>query len=408
MQEVALEYAARGLAVFPVHTIQNGCCTCPEGAECSSPGKHPASRNGLNDATTDPTRIRRFGKKWNRANIGVRTGAESGIIVIDIDRHDADGMTTVRSMIPTLGLLPACPAAKTGGNGYHLFFKHPGRPTPGKRHTALGIDFKADGGYVVAPPSRHITGAAYQWQIPLWAAKIPILPDEWLTWLQHPSVTQQAHAYTANTANTADTGNQISVEKQVFDCPSSEGSQKEPIQEAIDASLPTGPGERNARIFELVRRLKAIPGVLEQPQQTLRKIVNAWWKKAKPNTSGQHSADDCWFDFLNALENVRSAWGVNPMQDVIEKVRAGDLPEVARDYEDPRVQALIGMCAILQTHRPPGEPFFLSSHQAADVLKAHPMEVHRWLKGLCMAGVLDLVTKGKRGLASEYRYRGAT
>lgn len=410
--EYATWYVARGWPVFPVHSVRDGACTCRKGAKCPSKGKHPRTRNGVNGASADPETVRAWWQKWPQANIGVATGEASGLVVLDVDR-DHGGAGSMQRLQTDLGNLPPAPMAQTGGGGWHVLFRHPERQVHNRVGIATGVDVRADNGYIVAPTSIHASGRPYQWVQPPDKLAPPELPEAWLAWLTKPDcytastpvVTQQAQHIQQSQASSAVSGNQNSVENKFSTSPS-EGSRTDAIQDAIDASLPQRAGERNRRIFELVRRLKGIPGVLEQPPAVLRKIVNAWWVKAKPKTSGQHSADDCWFDFLAAMQNVRSAWGVNPMQDVIQRVQAGELPEVARDYEDPRVQGLIGMCAALQKQVAPGEPFFLSTHQAGEVLKAYPMEVYRWLKGLCLSGVLKLHKKGDRKRASEYRYLG--
>jgi hypothetical protein len=93
--------------------------------------------------------------------LAVRTGAVSGLVIVDIDpRHG--GNDSLRALIG-LGLLPPTQRVITGSGGQHLFYLHPGqripsRPLPGWP----GVDIKGDGGYVVAPPSIHPrTGRAY-------------------------------------------------------------------------------------------------------------------------------------------------------------------------------------------------------------------------------------------------------
>ena len=90
-------------------------------------------------------------------NVGIVTGAASGIVVVDVDKPE---------LIDTLGLLPSTPTVRTG-KGLHLYFKHPGRPVANKVGLLSGVDLRGDGGYVVAPPSIHPNGASYEWNVGL-------------------------------------------------------------------------------------------------------------------------------------------------------------------------------------------------------------------------------------------------
>jgi len=156
----ALWFANKGMSVIPIHTPTGGTCSC--GApSCSSPGKHPRTANGLKDATTDTAQIRAWWAKWPDANIGIVTGAVSGIVVLDIDdRHDGD--ETLRDLEVKNGDLPRTWRFLTGGGGQHVVLKHPGleiRNHAGKIGT--GLDVRGDGGYIVAPPSLHVSGRRY-------------------------------------------------------------------------------------------------------------------------------------------------------------------------------------------------------------------------------------------------------
>ena len=147
--------------VIPLHSIRDGRCTCSKPDTCDSQGKHPRTVNGLKDATTDRYQIADWWRKWPDANVGIVTGAESGIVVIDIDpRHDGD--KSLDAIEANYGKLPATATVCTGGGGFHFYFQHPGGTIRSRTDVFPGIDIKADGGYVVAPPSNHISGGVYR------------------------------------------------------------------------------------------------------------------------------------------------------------------------------------------------------------------------------------------------------
>jgi hypothetical protein len=126
-------------------------------------GKRPLTPNGLNDATADAEIVRGWYDLWPDANLGVRTGACSGIIVLDIDPK-AGGTESLRQLEKRHGRLPATLTVATGGGGEHCYFSHPGgevRNSAGR--LGPGLDVRGDGGYVVAPPSVHECGKPYRW-----------------------------------------------------------------------------------------------------------------------------------------------------------------------------------------------------------------------------------------------------
>ncbi|MCG3139041.1 MAG: hypothetical protein HJJLKODD_02918 [Phycisphaerae bacterium] len=157
----ALRYAELGWHVFPVYSISQGQCTCGD-ASCRSAGKHPRLSNGLKGASVDQAIINQWWTKWPDANVGIRTGAISGIIAIDIDpRHGGDG--TLTKLINENGQLPPTTTAITGSGGHHLIMAHPGVNVSNRTNLWPGIDVRSDGGYIVVPPSNHASGGTYQW-----------------------------------------------------------------------------------------------------------------------------------------------------------------------------------------------------------------------------------------------------
>jgi hypothetical protein len=150
----ALAYARHGIPVLPVHTPdERGSCSCDRGVRCERPGKHPRLRHGLTEATTDPRRLELWWTRWPTANVGLRTGI--AMDVADID--SAEGWHGLRHLLG--GEMPAGPQVRTGG-GWHFWFQPMGY---GNRVRLLpGLDWRGAGGYVVAPPSRHVLGD-YRW-----------------------------------------------------------------------------------------------------------------------------------------------------------------------------------------------------------------------------------------------------
>ncbi|MCX5660271.1 MAG: bifunctional DNA primase/polymerase [Planctomycetota bacterium] len=159
---LALRYAGEGFAVFPLHTVRDGRCTCGDG-ECPSPGKHPNAAlapHGFKDATTDAATIRAWWATRPDANIGIATGAASGIVALDEDNKPGkSGAATVEARTADLGPLPATVRTCTPSGGHHSIFAHPGVPVPNSAEK-LGpaLDVRGDGGYIVAPGSEGAGG----------------------------------------------------------------------------------------------------------------------------------------------------------------------------------------------------------------------------------------------------------
>ena len=163
----ALAYAQRGLAVFPCHTPRAPGCSCGK-PDCSAIGKHPCQRGYLKAATTDPARLRYYWSRWPDTNVAIATGSVSGTLVIDVDpRHGGD--ENLADLEAQYGPLPDTPQVCTGGGGSQLYFAYPhllGRSIPsGANVLGPGLDIRADGGYVIAPPSLHASSRRYEWEV---------------------------------------------------------------------------------------------------------------------------------------------------------------------------------------------------------------------------------------------------
>jgi hypothetical protein len=158
----ALWLAEQGIPVFPLWwpVGLNGCgCGNPR---CEKPGKHPLTPHGFKDATTDPEQIRKWWGQWPEANLAFPTGSPSGVMVIDFDPDDG-APADREGCAQLIGKIPD-EAAETisGGGGRHIYFLFDPALLPAKiaKYIAPGVEVKATGAYVIAPPSRHQSGNA--------------------------------------------------------------------------------------------------------------------------------------------------------------------------------------------------------------------------------------------------------
>jgi hypothetical protein len=165
MRDAFTPYLALGWSCFPVQHA----------------GKRPLfSWEQYQAAPPTPEEIARWCEDYTRANVAIATGAVSGLVVIDVD--SAAGLDALSHY----GRLPETPRVKTG-HGWHYYFQHPGFKLGNKARFVEGVDVRGDGGYVIAPPSVHETGAIYEWEVSPEAAPLATIP-EWLMGLLRPPV----------------------------------------------------------------------------------------------------------------------------------------------------------------------------------------------------------------------------
>jgi hypothetical protein len=149
-----LDYADRGWHALPLHDVTAGHCSCRDGIACKTPGKHPRIEKWETRATVDSELIRGWWSGWPNANVGILTCRRSNLIVLDVDpRHGGD--EALQSLIAEHEPLPDTVIVQTGGEGWHYYFACPPGTDPVKSvKLADGLEIKADGTFVVAPPSR--------------------------------------------------------------------------------------------------------------------------------------------------------------------------------------------------------------------------------------------------------------
>jgi putative DNA primase/helicase len=157
----ALVYVDRGLAVFPAASAVKKSC------------KSAKYSNGARwGATRDPDEVRRDFTRWTGARIGIPTGTVNGIVVIETDTiegHGVDGAASLWALEHRHGALPDTLKAISPSGSIHRYFRHPGAAIKIKGSASEigpGIDVRADGQMVIAPPSVNPDGGRYRWLNP--------------------------------------------------------------------------------------------------------------------------------------------------------------------------------------------------------------------------------------------------
>jgi Bifunctional DNA primase/polymerase, N-terminal len=178
LRDAALGYASRGIPVLPLHypvahldsarvlgdgqviapQVGTG-CSCGDRA-CGQVGKHPLGSlvpHGLTEATTNRARVLAWWTRHPLANIGLATGHRFDALDVD----GPQGSAAIRTLAAEHGLTSSGPLVRTGGGGWHFYLAPTGLGNVQPAGLAH-VDWRGRGGYVVAPPSRHHSGHAYE------------------------------------------------------------------------------------------------------------------------------------------------------------------------------------------------------------------------------------------------------
>jgi hypothetical protein len=163
IRNAALEYVSVGLAVYPAHK-----------------DKTPAIR-GWNKGLTDPEAVEKHFADDAELAVGIAT-EPSRLVVLDIDIKSGGDQSWQR-LCSEVGseVFDDCPVVRTPSGGFHVYFAAPDRTVGNAagRVFGPGIDIRARGGGVIAPPSRR-GETAYEWRTPSGSLECfnpPRLPD---------------------------------------------------------------------------------------------------------------------------------------------------------------------------------------------------------------------------------------
>ena len=140
----ALAYARHGWPVFP----------------CLPGEKIPATRHGFRDATTDEQQITEWFGRGFTWNLAIATGTP-GPDVLDVDQHgEAGNGYAAFARLRRAGLVDGASAhVRTPAGGMHAYFA--GSDQHNGRLPSHHLDFRSQGGYILAPPSQ-VDGSPYR------------------------------------------------------------------------------------------------------------------------------------------------------------------------------------------------------------------------------------------------------
>jgi hypothetical protein len=200
--EAAIQYSTRGWYVLPVYS-EVAAHACPELRASRKAPTHPA---WVKDATINPARMQKLWNDWPDANGAIATGTASDIFVIDVDPRNG-GVKTLKTLESVHGSLRDTTTAKTGGDGRHFIFRHPGFRVQ-KNALGQGIDVLSDGQYIIVSPSLHVSGRVYSWLAGHDPDQKPPqpLPVTYHGLLRRPDVTRVAGLAGPNTSGTVTEG----------------------------------------------------------------------------------------------------------------------------------------------------------------------------------------------------------
>jgi hypothetical protein len=155
--------------------------------------KAPLTVHGHKDASLDWQQIEEWYKLYPNCAWGVPTSAERAALDVD-PRHG--GHLHLGKLVAEHGELPVTPKVLTGGAGIHYWLRCPpgtrcqsiaksDKPEyDGKSNKPDSITLKADGGYVVVPPSKidipEHRGRSYAWEVRPWEVPLAEAPKTWL------------------------------------------------------------------------------------------------------------------------------------------------------------------------------------------------------------------------------------
>ncbi len=287
----ALEYRKMGFSIFPVNPKD----------------KKPAIPSWLKYQTEQASvqEITEWFGKMHHQGIAIVTGKLSNILVVDFDKYKPEfSEETALQYFPDS---IETPTVKTMSGGQHLYFKYPDQEISIRAGILPGIDYRCDGGYVVAPPTKNAVGNSYRWVIDLSTPTAP-LPTLFLNIIKNNSLytrtreseTAQQSATDATKRNIWDAGVRDENLYHVAQTLANTGNGESYIMQTL-AAITKSWGETdekwiNAKVQSAFKRI-------ERKQVNYQSEVEKWVSV----TDGNWSVTECNQALQSATKEAKSA-----------------------------------------------------------------------------------------------------
>lgn len=174
MKSTALYYRQCGLSVIPVRGRQYTFGNTEDDRERNS--KRPLLEWApYQKIFASEEEIEEWSTRWPFANLACVTGQISGIVVVDFDSEDAVRAAASRGYLNTVIV--------TTERGCHAYYRYPqGKEIRNNVDGNIKTDIRANGGYVILPPSIHYSGRHYVWKMGHGIGEVPFadMPAEFL------------------------------------------------------------------------------------------------------------------------------------------------------------------------------------------------------------------------------------
>jgi hypothetical protein len=385
--EHALAYRARGWSIIPVQDKQ-------------------ASRTWkpYQKRLPDEQELRLWFAPGQPCNgLAVILGKVSGMLGCrDFDTEEAYRLWADRN--PSVaGILPT---ARTG-KGFHVYFTAPSEAFKDLKNG--NGEYRADHKhYCVLPPSWHPQAKRpYQWlrepgeRLP----EIDPWGDELIRPLHAPPRTEpdpEGGPVDTTGHNTTHTVTELCPVASC--CVNQHPDLDDPVEQAIRATVPTGPGQRNQAIFEFVRRIKALPQYREAKLSSLVPLAQRWHQAALPFIRTKQ-LENTLQDFANAWKSCHDPTAGCFVEALFEEVQRSPPHPVAMRFPAQKLRLLIGLCAALQRYNG-AMPFFLSCRTAGRLLGVSHQQANDWIRLLEDFEIIRRTSTGTlaEGKANEFLF----